>query len=190
MAGTLVYGIGFNTGGKHKTRINKIIQKPYQVWYSIFRRCFDPKYQTEAYAKTSVEPIWHSFQNFAEWFNENYIDGWELDKDILVKGNKVYGPDTCCFVPKEVNNLMITSPSKRGIYPIGVSYCNTYKQFVSSCQTTLGQQKKYFPNSELAFEYYKLLRENYIIEIAEKWKSKLPAIVYNSLINYKVEITD
>ena len=48
------------------------------------------------------------------------MGGWELDKDILVKGNKIYSPDTCCFVPKEVNTVFTKRQSKRGDYPIGV----------------------------------------------------------------------
>jgi hypothetical protein len=51
---------------------------------------------------------WHNFQNFAEWFCKNYCDAsmdkWQLDKDIIVPGNRVYSPETCCFVPNAVNN--------------------------------------------------------------------------------------
>ena len=47
---------------------------------------------------------------------------YHLDKDILVKGNKVYSPETCCFVPQEINSLLVTSVRSRGDQPIGVSY--------------------------------------------------------------------
>ena len=55
------------------------------------------------YVDVTCVPEWHLFQTFAEWcdvqigFNN---EGWHLDKDILVKGNKIYGPDFCAFVPE------------------------------------------------------------------------------------------
>jgi hypothetical protein len=45
-----------------------------------------------------------------------------LDKDLLIKGNKIYSPDTCCFVPHYINSLFTECKITRGNYPIGVSY--------------------------------------------------------------------
>lgn len=53
------------------------------------------------------------FQEFAEWCQSEYgymnveQNGrfWQLDKDILVSGNMVYSPDTCCFVPNRINSV-------------------------------------------------------------------------------------
>lgn len=49
--------------------------------------------------------IGYFFSNFAEWFDKHHVEGWELDKDILVSGNRTYSPETCCFVPHEINVL-------------------------------------------------------------------------------------
>ena len=61
----------------------------------------------------SVYEGWHNFQNFAKWYEDNYYEIEEeqmhLDKDILVKGNKVYSPDTCVFVPETINGLFVKS---------------------------------------------------------------------------------
>lgn len=53
------------------------------------------------------------FSNFLKWFNGNYIKGYALDKDILIKGNKVYSPETCCFVPYEINTLVTNRKNGR-----------------------------------------------------------------------------
>lgn len=58
--------------------------------------------------------------------------GWALDKDILVKGNKIYSPETCCFVPQEINNLFTKRKSCRGTLPIGVKYIKENKKFSAS----------------------------------------------------------
>ena len=49
---------------------------------------------------------------------------WEgkcLDKDILIKNNKVYSPDTCIFVAMELNMFLTDRAALRGELMIGVS---------------------------------------------------------------------
>lgn len=71
---------------------------------------------------------WRYFPKFKEWFNLNYIKGWEIDKDVLFKGNKLYSPETCCFLPKEVNSFFtIKRRRKKGNLPLGVF--KQYKRF-------------------------------------------------------------
>jgi hypothetical protein len=71
------------------------------------------------YKNVSCCKEWFLYDNFYEWLHkqENF-EIWKnmprsaLDKDILVKGNKVYGPDTCCLVPNYVNSLFISRNKK------------------------------------------------------------------------------
>ena len=113
------YGIGFLGEGKYNTRKDV---KGYTTWVNMFRRCYDIKVQERqpTYKDAIVCEEWYNFQNFAEWFENNYVEGWHLDKDILVKGNKIYSPETCCFVPRDINNLFLLRKNNRGDYPIGV----------------------------------------------------------------------
>lgn len=48
---------------------------------------------------------WHMYENFYKWFKDNYIEGFSLDKDIAIEGNKEYSPTACAFVPQSVNSL-------------------------------------------------------------------------------------
>ena len=47
-----------------------------------------------------------------------------------------------------------------------------------------------FNNPEDAFQAYKLAKEAYIKDVANKWKDKIDLRVYNALMSYKVEIND
>ena len=71
----------------------------------MFDRCYYSGYQDNnpTYRGCTVAEEWHNFQNFAKWYEDNYIEGYQLDKDIKVEGNKVYGPDTCMFISKQEN---------------------------------------------------------------------------------------
>jgi hypothetical protein len=189
----IILGIGFFGIGKYdsKTIINGI--NIYKVWSHILYRCYDKSsYENKnSYINCTVDIIWHNFQNFVEWYITHNIMGFAIDKDILFKGNKIYGQNTCCFVLQEINNLFTSCEKKRGNYPIGVCKMTRRETFISRCMinnvyTFLG----YFLTPEEAFQIYKITKENEIKRIADKWKDKLSDNVYQSMYNYQVEITD
>jgi len=184
------YKTGFIGKGIYNTLKDK---KAAQTWSGMLERCYDQKRQLSqpTYKDCSVTKEWHNFQNFAAWYEKNYIDGYVLDKDILKKGNKIYSPETCCFVPQEINNLFTNRSNYRNNLPIGVTTENNNRTF----RTTFTKNKKQiylgsFKTPEEAFQAYKIAKEVYIKEVAELWKSRIANNVYEALINYNVEITD
>ena len=163
----------------------------------MIKRCYSEKYKNKnkTYMFAVVCDEWLCYENFEKWYNDNYyeIDGerMELDKDILVKGNKKYSDRTCCFIPHIINSFLTKSDAKRGNFPIGVSFYKRYNKYVASC--TIDSIKKtigYFDNEKDAFEAYKQTKESYIIRSANKYKDLIPSNVYMALINYNVEIDD
>lgn len=184
--------VGYLGYGEYKTKEEGMPTKAYTVWQHLIVRCYDEKELEKhpTYKDVLVCDEWKCFQNFAKWFYNNYIDGFQLDKDILIKGNKIYSPDTCCFVPHEINTLFVNQDRNRGDYPIGVTFSKNNKSFVYQLNKFKKRQVKYFKTEEEAFQAYKIAKESYIKEIAEKYKDKIKPQVYNALINYKVEITD
>ena len=167
--------------------------KSYRVWKSMFNRCYSDKFHTNfpTYQDCEVCEEWYKYSNFKEWFDKHYVDGWQLDKDILVKGNKVYSPSTCCFVPPSINYLFVKKNACRGDCPIGVTYYN--EKYHSSVRIygkriSLGV----YNNPEDAFQAYKKAKENHIKEIALQYfnNGEINQQVYNALMNYEVEITD
>ena len=184
------YGVGYIGEGNHKPLIDNKKTKVYNTWGNMLKRCYDKNFQinNSTYTDCKVCNEWLCFQNFADWYDENYyeIEGeiMELDKDILVKGNKIYSPNTCIFVPHRINSLFVKRDSKRGEYPIGVTPHRN--KFRAECEIKLGV----YNTIEEAFQVYKKFKENYIKEIAEEYKSKIPQKLYKAMINYEVEITD
>ena len=147
------------------------------------------KKKRPTYKDVTVCEEWHCFQNFAEWYDENYVEGWCLDKDILIKENKTYSSKTCCFVPNEINVLFTKSSSSRGDCPIGVSKIGTkYKTRLSKNDknVNLGHYK----TPEEAIQFYKIAKEKEIRRVADKWRGQITEPTYQAMYNYKVEITD
>ena len=112
----IVCCVGFMGKGKHKAKVNGKNTKPYQTWKSMLERCYSDKRQAKhpAYIGCTVASIWHNFQKFAQWFDENYIDGYELDKDCKIEGNKIYSPENCLFVSRKEN--MVKAKAKHYIF--------------------------------------------------------------------------
>lgn len=183
-------GVGFIGIGKYEASRNS---KPYSIWRGVITRGYDKKVKEKypTYKEVTVCKEWHNFQNFASWLEENYKEGFELDKDILIKRNKVYSPETCTFVPRYINTLFIKCNSKRGNLPIGVCYSTRDKVFVASVRIYgkslhLGT----FGTPEEAFQAYKTVKEEHIKEVAELYKDCISENTYNALIRYIIEKND
>lgn len=102
-----VCNIGFIGIGKYSSTIDGKSTASYEVWSSMIRRCYSTKSQEKhpTYKGCSVCNEWHNFQNFSEWFEFNYSAGLHIDKDIKIKGNKIYSPETCIFVTQSINTV-------------------------------------------------------------------------------------
>jgi len=129
--------IGFTGEGKYKNTRHGKYKKIYSIWSSMLKRCYSTKthINNPTYKKCTVIPLWHNFQNFAKWFEQNYIEGYELDKDIIKTGNKEYGPNTCLFVPRIQNiqkakacffTLISPTGKKHEIYNLE-AFCRNHK---------------------------------------------------------------
>ena len=122
----LLQGVGVNDSPFIiKIRIDGVrhSHKAYLVWVNMLKRCYNSDYKEKhpTYRDVTCCTEWLLFTNFAKWFKNNYVSGYHLDKDLLVEGNEVYGPDTCIFVSQEVNNFLTLSNNSSGLLPIGVS---------------------------------------------------------------------
>nr|DAE62830.1 MAG TPA: hypothetical protein [Caudoviricetes sp.] len=196
-----ICGIGYIGEGEYKVSENGKQTKCYNVWYDMMQRCYDTKHQEKhpTYKDCKVSEEFHNFQDFGEWFDNNYyeIEGEKmcLDKDILVKHNKIYSPDTCVFVPQTINNLFVKRQNARGESVIGTTpHQGKYRVQCWSFDPETGKSKsKYlgvYDTQEKAFEIYKYYKEKNIKIVADYFKGLIPQKLYKALYNYEVEITD
>jgi len=186
-----IFGVGYIGKRREIGKTNKT--EAYRHWHNLLKRCYDEKVWNKhpTYKDCLVCEQWHNFSVFEQWFNENYMAGYCLDKDVLVKGNKVYSPETCCFVPNEINVLFTKRQNHRGKLPIGVVYSESKQKY----KVCFSRGKKtyyigYFQSTEKAFAAYKQEKETYIKEVANKWKERIASNVYEAMMKYEVEITD
>lgn len=197
-----ICGIGYIGEGEYKVSENGKQTKCYNVWYDMLKRCYDEKCQEKhpTYKDCKVSEEFHNFQDFGKWFDNNYyeIEGEKmcLDKDILVKHNKIYSPENCIFVPQTINNLFVKKDKNRGNSVIGTSLRKNNK-YIVYCQIfnpeTGKSKNKYlglYETQEKAFEVYKYYKEKNIKKVADYFKEQIPQILYDTLYNYEVEIDD
>lgn len=182
----------------------KTTSKEYNAWYNILVRCFDEKVKEKhpTYKECTVCKEWLYFPNFYEWLcsQENFKkwlngDKWAVDKDIIIKGNKIYSPYTCCLVPKNINNLFLKHDNKRGNFPIGVTQRKSDLMYEAQCKNPFNN--KYitiglYNTSEEAFHAYKKVKEKFIKQMAQQEyeNGNISKKCYDAMINYQVEITD
>ena len=193
-----VNGIGYLGVGPYATYFSKNhITPQYQTWKMMLNRVYDKygKKRNESYKECVVSDEWLNFQNFAKWYEQNYYqvgdENMHLDKDILCKGNKIYSPEHCVFVPASINKAFIGHKKGRGKYPIGVFYSKDKQRYTAMCHNGQGQQYiGDYKTPEDAFYAYKTYKEGYIKHLADEYKSQIPDKIYNALYNYKIEITD
>lgn len=185
----LVYGVGINDKKYPSVKDGKLI-KEYDLWKSMLRRVFKNK----SYLGCSVSENFKSYSYFYKWCQEQIgfkNNDWQLDKDLLRKGNKIYSEDSCFFVPKEINMFIVKNNKLRGEYPIGVSFDKRKGLLVASI--SINQKNMfigYFDDVNSAFIAYKNKKEDLAKVIAEKYKDVIDPAVYLALLNYCVEITD
>ena len=191
-----VFGVGV-VGTKYPSEVNRVKTKEYVLWAHMLQRCYSDfhkkKYPT--YIDCAVSENFNYYEYFYDWC-QNQIGfgnkGWQLDKDLLIKGNKIYSENTCIFIPQEINSLLIKSGASRGEHLIGVHWSKTSKAFVATVNRNKGKREHlgYFKTEIEAFNAYKRAKESFVKEQANKWKGKIDERAYNALMSYEVMIDD
>ena len=181
---------------KYVPFLNYSRMKAARLWNDMYSRCYNKKLHKRfpEYIGCTICDYWlEDKERFYKWVEENYYmignEQMDLDKDILCKGNKVYSPETCVFVPHTINTLLLNCRRKRGKYPIVVSYDKGKYRAALNIDDKNVKLGVYGTPKE-AFMVYKRHKEALVLITADRYKGKIPDKVYDAMINWKIEIDD
>tara|TARA_R100000951_G_scaffold62227_1_gene52224 strand:+ start:6100 stop:6711 length:612 start_codon:yes stop_codon:yes gene_type:complete len=183
-----IFGVGINDADYFvRIKVNgKTISCPYYVkWSSMLNRCYYDKENARhpSYIGCTVTKDWLTFSKFKSWMKSQKWQGLQLDKDLLVQGNRVYSPETCLFVTSAINTLLLDRKDDRGKYPQGVSFKRLNNKFVA--QISINGTRKHlglFPTLEEASEEYKTAKYALIKQLALQQADPLKS----ALLAYKI----
>lgn len=186
-----VCGVGYIGVGIHRPTLNSKKTKVYGLYQDMMVRCYSEKSQDyrPTYKGCTVHPHWHNFQNFADWYyDQKFRDlGYQLDKDLLFKGNKVYSEKTCTLIPKEINVLLINRSNDRGKYPLGVSERRSSGvKYVAQCSGLNKRLIGIFNTVEEASAAYVREKERHVKRVAIRWKDKIEPRAFEALMSWTV----
>ena len=198
-----VFNVGI-TGIKYPISINRKHTKEYTTWKSILKRCFSESFKKNnpTYRNVTCCKEWLNYENFYEWLhNQDNFDRWyngerwAVDKDILIKGNKTYSPETCCLVPQNVNALFTKRNNDKNELPTGVCKDMKSNKYISCCRNPITKKSEWLGKYNTLLESFNVyrIRKKYIIkQIAEiEYKNNnITKECYTAMINYEIEIDD
>lgn len=155
-------------------RISSVVRNcPYYMcWLNLLKRCFSEtaKKKRPNYKDIILHPEWLIFSNFKNWMEQQDWEGKQLDKDILIFGNKLYSPDTCAFVNLSTNVFVIDRKNDRGDFPLGVHLCSRAHKFVSQCSNPITKKREflgYFYDAQEAHEAWRKRKHELAQLVAE-----------------------
>lgn len=193
-----VSGVGYLGIGDHECQyVNAFGKKTntpeYEVWNGMLKRCYNKEWRDKgkhlSYEGATVCKEWHNFQNFAEWYKSmKPQEGFALDKDLKIIGNREYSPQACSFVPPRVNSLFTGTKDDRDL-PRGVHMCNTKGKFIVQLHkgdvTAKGNPKQTYlgayGNKDEAIAVYRKAKIEIVSQVADEYKDVLDPVVYQNL---------
>jgi len=184
-----VCGIGYLGVGDHKTFINGKQSSVLNMWRNMLRRCYAGDKKWSAYSDVTVCKEWHNFQSFASWFYDQprkECIKYEIDKDLLNSGSKIYSPENCVLVPSAINMLLNDGGSshKKSDLPVGVVK-NGNKYIAQLSKGDHRWRAWGFATPDDAHMAYRHEKELYAKELASYYKGVITTEAYYALMSYR-----
>ena len=187
-----LYGVGYVGVGDYSSN-NK---RAFGLWVSMLKRGYSEDFKSlcPTYKDVTVCDEWLNFQNFAAWcYSQNFFEAkddkggsYHLDKDGVVRGSKIYSPETCSFVPREINNLWVDYVKNSGKSSTGVFQTQTGSGSRFTARIMIQCKSKVlgvFNTQEEARDVHIVAKSEYVKSVAEKWKHGVDSKVYEALLN-------
>ena len=185
-----IYGKGYIGDGKYQGSKKDGTDFVYGIWNNMLARNYDPYTQSKqpAYIGCSVCDEWLCFQNFADWYmnHQSYGLGYNLDKDLLGRDNRVYSPETCTMLPPELNVMISGSTASKNGMPLGVGKID--KGYTA--RLNKGREGReylgYYKTAEEAHKVYVEAKERYVKNKALEWANRIEWEAFVALMNWTV----
>lgn len=187
-----ICGVGYLGVGDIKPWENGKATEVYIVWSGMLKRCYSQQSMIKAGLKSYIGCYvcddWLCFAVFAKWYteHESYGLGYEIDKDLMVRGNKVYSPETCCMLPSQLNTIISVKSGRNSSGYVGVS--KTYNGKYLACVSIDGKERKLGVrnSAEEASKDYVKAKESRVKEKALEWRDKIGKREFDALMGWKV----
>jgi hypothetical protein len=172
----IVHGVGINDADYivMPTVNGSQVRCPfYAKWASMIKRCYSLPYikANPTYIGCTVCEEWLTFSNFKAWMEMQDWKDKELDKDILVKGNKIYSPETCVFIDHMTNGFTNECGASRGKWPLGVVFCQRKRRFRAGSSDPINKATRkwlgYFDTPEQAHEAWRKRKHELACQLAD-----------------------
>lgn len=185
-----IYGKGYIGDGKYQGSKKDGTHFVYGIWNNMLARNYDPYTQSKqsAYIGCSVCDEWLCFQNFADWYmnHQSYGLGYNLDKDLLGRDNRVYSHETCTMLPPELNVMISGSTASKNGMPLGVGKID--KGYTA--RLNKGKEGReylgYYKTPEEAHKVYVEAKERYVKNKALEWANRIEWKAFVALMNWTV----
>ena len=175
MCARIVHGVGINDADyevKPRQGGVVVVCPFYQRWKNMLNRCYSNSCQLRqpAYIGCTVCSEWLVFSNFKRWMECQEWKGKELDKDILVSGNKIYSPETCVFIDGSINVFLTDKSSSRGELLLGVDFHRLSGKFRAQCRNQITKNKEHlglFKDESSAHEAWRKRKHEIACQLAD-----------------------
>ena len=176
----LIQGVGINDANYPVTEYEngkRVMCPYYQTWKNMLARAYNDKYRQRrpTYEGVTVCEEWRSFMRFHAWMETQDWEGKQLDKDLLVQGNKVYSPNACVFVDGTVNSFLTDCAAARGEWPLGVCWKEQRQKFQSQCKNPFIKKQEhlgYFHCPQQAHLAWKKRKHELACQLADVQKDE------------------
>lgn len=185
------HGVGYIGVGEYSINPDSEAREAYLKWRRILERCYSTSEKTRqqcaSYDDCEVHPDWHNFQNFARWCvnQKHYGKEYEIDKDILAFGSKIYSEDTCCLVPKKLNNISTYLRTVGVEAWQGIRYDSKYKKY--QAKISMGGYVKHigsYNSLSDAKDAYIAHKKLFLRNMAIVYRDYIESKVFNALYNW------
>lgn len=176
----------------------RLYTRAYKLWNNMKQRCQSRgaiQKNRPTYIGCSVGENFKDFQFFATWCQTQIgygVPSFELEKDLLFKGNREYNETACLFLPQALNKFLLRSQASRGDCPVGVYFSAHHGKYLATCNDGTGK-KHYvgaFETMSDAFEAYRLYKNGLAKTLAKTYSNVIDQRAITALMNYDVSVDD